>query len=230
MKKAVLFWSGGKDSAMALHKVQQDPSIELIAIITTLNEKYQRISMHGISETILDRQVVQLGIPIIKMWVPNEPDNNLYEEKFLKVCLNLKEKGIDTVIFGDIFLDDLRLYRENLLDQIGLKAYFPLWKIRTKQLIKEFLELGFRTITCCISLKSLDNLWIGRQIDEQFLKQLPEKVDPCGENGEFHTFCYAGPIYREAIPYQTGELLYKPLMIKTKKMDHEDGFLFIDIL
>lgn len=230
MKKAVLFWSAGKDSAMALHKVQQDPDIELIAIITTLNEKYQRISMHGISETILDRQVEQLGIPIIKMWVPNEPDNKLYEEKFLKVCRDQKGKGVDTVIFGDIFLEDLRLYRENLLDQIGLKACFPLWKIPTNQLIEQFFDLGFRALTCCISLKSLDNAWIGRQVDEQFLKQLPETVDPCGENGEFHTFCYAGPIYKEAIPFQTGEIVYKPLLIKSTEKDLDDGFLFMDIL
>jgi len=230
MKKAVLFWSAGKDSAMALYKVQQVPTIEVVAIITTMNEKYQRISMHGISETILDRQVGQLGIPLIKMWVPNEADNNLYEEKFLNVCQNLKGKGIDTVIFGDIFLDDLRLYRENLLSQIGLKAYFPLWKICTKQLLNEFIELGFQAITCCISLKSLDNAWIGKQIDQQFLRQLPTVVDPCGENGEFHTFCYAGPIFNEAIPYQMGELIYKPFIIKSKEKDLGDGFLFLDIL
>lgn len=230
MKKAVLFWSAGKDSAMALYKVQQDSEIEVIAIITTLNEKYQRISMHGISEILLERQVEKLGIPLIKMWVPNEPDNNSYEEKFLKECQNLIEMGIDTIIFGDIFLEDLRLYRENLLNQVGLKAQFPLWKICTKQLLKEFIELGFRAITCCISLKSLDNDWIGKQIDEQFLKLLPVGVDPCGENGEFHTFCYAGPVFKEAVPYKTGELIFKPLMIKSNEKVLDNDFIFIDIL
>lgn len=229
MKQAVLFWSGGKDSALALYHAQQDPGIEIKAIITTLNQQYRRISMHGISEAILDRQVEQLGVPLIKMWVPNEPANNTYEEVLLNICRQLTLDGIDTVIFGDIFLEDLRQYRENLLKPLGLACYFPLWKRPTYQLINEFISLGFQTITCCISTAMLDNSWIGKQIDERFLKELPEGVDSCGENGEFHTFCFAGPIFKKTISYQSGEVIFKPLMIKSGQEEDETGFLFLDI-
>ena len=230
MKQAVLFWSGGKDSAMALYQAQQNPEIEIKAIITTLNQEYCRISMHGIQEAVLDRQVEQLGIPLIKMWIPNEPENNTYEEVLLNTCRQLKSDGIEIVIFGDIFLEDLRQYRENLLKPLGLAAYFPLWKRSTDQLMKEFLSLGFQTVTCCISTAMLDKSWLGKQIDEQFLSDLPQGVDPCGENGEFHTFCYAGPIFKKKIAYQTGEEKFSPLLIKTSEQEHITGFWYIDIL
>ncbi len=230
MKNAVLFWSAGKDSAMALHKVLQDGEINLSALVCTLNKEFKRVSMHGISEQVLDRQVAQLDLPLIKMWVPNEPDNNLYEEIFLETCLNLKNGGTDTIVFGDIFLDDLREYRERLLARVGLKAYFPLWKAPTKQLMNEFVESGFEAITCCLNTGSLDNEWIGRVLDQDFITGLPEAVDPCGENGEFHTFCYAGPIFKNSVPYQTGELVFKPLMIKSGNESVESGFLYMDIL
>lgn len=230
MKQAALFWSAGKDSALALYKVQQDPEIKIKTLVTTLNLEYHRISMHGISEKILDRQVEQLGIPVFKMWVPNEPGNNAYEEIFLKTCQELKSKGIDTIIFGDIYLEDLRQYRESLLDQIGLKAYFPLWKISTDTILKQLVKLGFQAITCCISARSLNKDWIGKQIDKGFIIDLPSEVDPCGENGEFHTFCFAGPIFKKAISWQPGEVIYKPLMINTTQQEEETGFWFLDIL
>ena len=230
MKNAALFWSAGKDSAMALYKVRQDRDINLTAIVCTLNKQYKRVSMHGISENVLDRQCEQLEIPLIKMWVPNEPDNNSYEIIFLETCRELKNKGIDTIIFGDIFLEDLRQYREHLLEQAGLEPYFPLWKIPAELLIQEFFELGFEAITCCVSTRSLNRQWIGRNLDLDFFTDLPFGVDACGENGEFHTFCFAGPVFKHAVPYQTGEVLFKTLMIRSSEVQQENGFLYLDIL
>lgn len=229
MIKAALFWSGGKDSALALYEAKKDPEIEITAIVTTLNLEYRRISMHGISEAMLDKQAAQLEIPLIKMWVPNEPGNNAYETALLNTCQQLSRHGVDTLIFGDIFLDDLRQYRESIMEPLGLKCLFPLWKKPSDQLMNLFLSSGFQTITCCISTAFLDKSWLGKQIDENFIQDLPDNVDPCGENGEFHTFCFGGPVFRESIPFQLGEEIYKPLTIRKSDKVEETGFLFVDI-
>ncbi|SDM57891.1 MJ0570-related uncharacterized domain-containing protein [Daejeonella rubra] len=230
MKKVVLFWSAGKDSAMALHKIQNDENFELLALVTTLNEEYKRVSMHGIPEVILDRQCEALGIPLIKMWVPNQAANDSYEHAFLELCGDLKKKGVEVLAFGDIHLEDLRKYREELVNRGGLKASFPLWEIPTVELMNNFIANGFKAITCCINTGVLSEDWIGRQLDRKFLEDLPEGVDPCGENGEYHTFCFAGPVFKDSIPYQTGELVFKPLKIETAKGESESGFLFLDII
>jgi uncharacterized protein (TIGR00290 family) len=230
MKKVALFWSAGKDSAMALPTIQNDKNIELLALITTLNEEYKRISMHGIPELILDRQCEDLGLPLIKMWVPNQADNDSYELVFLDLCKDLKKKGVEVLAFGDIHLEDLRKYREELVNRGGLKASFPLWKISTVELMNNFIANGFEAITCCINTSVLSEDWIGRQLNNKFLADLPNGVDPCGENGEFHTFCFAGPIFKDPIPYQTGELVFKPLKIGSVKGESESGFLFLDII
>lgn len=230
MKKVVLFWSAGKDSAMALHTILNDENMELVALITTLNEEYKRISMHGIPELILDRQCETLGLPVIKMWVPNKADNDSYELVFLELCRDLKEKGVEVLAFGDIHLEDLRKYREELVNRGGLKAIFPLWKIPTVELMNNFITNGFEAITCCINTGVLSEDWIGRQLDSKFLADLPDGVDPCGENGEYHTFCFAGPVFKYSIPYQTGEIVFKPLKIERLKGESESGFLFLDII
>lgn len=230
MKNAALFWSAGKDSAMALNKIQQDPDFRISFLVCTLNKEYKRVSMHGISENVLQRQTDQLQIPLIKMWVPNEPTNSAYEEIFMGICRELKDKGIDTLVFGDIFLEDLRQYRERLAEEAGLKAYFPLWKIPSELLLKEFIDSGFEAITCCVNSGSLDQNWIGRKLDHDFLSDLPAAVDPCGENGEYHTFCFGGPVFKNIIPFQTGETVFKPLMIQSSREEKESGFLYIDIL
>ncbi|HYK77448.1 MAG TPA: diphthine--ammonia ligase [Daejeonella sp.] len=229
-QKAALFWSGGKDSALALYLARQNPEIEVTTLVCTLNESYRRISLHGIREEVLDRQVAQTGLALMKMWVPDSPDNSVYETELLKIYADLKKQGISLVVYGDIFLEDLRIYREKLLDEVGLKGYFPLWKQETGQLIREFLALGFKTVICCISTDTLTESCLGRLIDNRFLEELPPSVDPCGENGEFHTFCFAGPIFKEEVRFHTGEKHYSALQLKTLKEVKETGFWYLDIL
>jgi uncharacterized protein (TIGR00290 family) len=229
MKKAVLFWSGGKDSAMALHRLKQDPLIEIMGLVTTLNSDFKRISMHGINENVLDRQAEQLGFPIIKMWVSNQPDNNSYEVSFLKTCAHLVEMGVDTLVFGDIFLEDLRMYREDLALKAGLKTYFPLWKSSSIELQKELSDGGFEAITCCVQSDKLGKDWIGKQLNSDFFRKLPQGIDPFGENGEFHTFCYNGSIFRKPVAYETGEVVFRPLQIKQTDRTEDAGFLYLDI-
>ena len=230
MKKVVLFWSAGKDSAMALHNILNDKSFELVALVTSLNQDYKRISMHGIPEQILDLQCEAVGLPVIKMWIPNLPDNNSYEYCFLELCKDLKEKGVEFLAFGDIHLEVLRKYREDLVNQGGLKACFPLWNVPTLKLMNNFIANEFKAITGCINTKILSADWLGRQLDADFVAELPNEVDLCGENGEYHTFCFAGPIFMNSIPYQTGERVFKPLKINSKEGESESGFLFLDII
>ncbi len=212
--KAIFCWSGGKDSALALYKVLQENKYEVIALLTTLNENFKRISMHGVREELLDKQAAEIGLPLIKMYV-SEGTNSEYERTMETLLLQYKAKGITKVIFGDIFLEDLRLYRENNLIKVGLTAEFPLWKRDTKELINEFLEFGFKTITCCVNDGYLGEDKVGAEINAEFIKDLPSNVDPCGENGEFHTFCYDGPIFKKPIQFEVGEKIYRPLEIRT---------------
>ncbi len=229
----VLFWSGGKDSAMALHQLSADPSFEVKALVTTINPNYQRISMHGVPVASLENQAQCIGLPLIKMEV-GESSNTAYEQKLEDVYQTIKTKGIHHIAYGDIFLEDLRDYRDQMLAKCGLKGIYPLWKKNTAQLIKLFLEKKFRTITCCINDGYLDESWLGQEIDQEFLRKLPSPVDPCGENGEFHTFCFDGPIFRQPMKITTGEKVYRKLEIKTTDTQHPPtrtkGFWYIDII
>jgi len=229
--QAALFWSGGKDSAYALyHVLKHYPELEIVLLITTVNAEYKRISMHGVREALLETQAKETGIPLYKMIVANSPSNNVYEDELSRTLNELKERGISHIVFGDIFLEDLREYRLKFLSEHGLEGVFPLWKKDTSQLIQSFLELGFRTITCCISSAFLDEKFVGKEIDAEFLKNLPTNVDPCGENGEFHTFCFDGPIFKNSISYTPGEKVYKPLTINTCHDTQETGFWYIDLM
>lgn len=210
MKKAIFAWSGGKDSSLALHKILQAGDFEVLGLMTTLNKEFKRISMHGVREDLLDIQAASIGIPLVKMWV-EKGTNEEYEKNMEAVLLEYKIKGITHVIFGDIFLEDLKEYRDDNLAKIGLKGYYPLWKEDTKQLVTQFLDNGFKTITCCINDQYLTKAHVGEIITQQWLNKLPSEVDPCGENGEFHTFCYDGPIFSNPIKISTGEKIYKPL-------------------
>ncbi len=212
--KAIFCWSGGKDSSLALYKVQKEKQYTIAYLLTTLNENHKRISMHGVREDLLDEQADSLGIPLLKVWV-REGTNLEYEQQMERTLLNAKSEGVTHVIFGDIFLEDLRAYREENLKKVGLKAVFPLWKLDTRKLIHEFINLGFKTITCCVNDQYLDEEWVGKEIDEQFVSELPAAVDPCGENGEYHSFCYAGPIFKKKIDIAIGEKVYRPLELKT---------------
>lgn len=231
MNKAIFTWSGGKDSALALYKIQQRGDIEVVALLTTLNEQYRRISMHGVREELLEQQAEALGLPLIKMWVEQDSYDE-YEQKMRSLLLEQKSAGVTQVIYGDIFLEDLKQYRDNNLAKVGLEGVYPLWKLNTKDVINEFLALGFKTITCCINDQYLDKAHSGALIDEEWISKLPGKVDPCGENGEFHTFCFDGPNFAEPVLVEVGEKLYKPLdekFIDRTQKDFAEGFWFTDL-
>ncbi len=232
-EKAIFCWSGGKDSALALYKILLEDKFEIVALLTTLNETFNRVSMHGVREELVEQQVASIGLPLIKMYV-KEGTNAEYEKEMEALLLKHKAEGVTKVIFGDIFLEDLRTYRENNLSKVGLKAEFPLWKKNTSELIYEFFSLNFKTITCCVNDAYLNEDKVGAEIDAEFIQSLPETVDPCGENGEYHTFCYDGPIFKTPIKFSIGEKIYKPLEIKNSDCDLENsktkGFWFCDLL
>lgn len=210
MKEQAIFnWSGGKDSAFCLHKILQQQQYDVMCLLTSINEHYQRVSMHGVRAELLEQQAVSIGLPLIKLQMPEMPSMEVYESIMEKTLQELKMKGATTSIFGDIFLEDLRQYREDKLSQLNLKGVFPLWKIPTSQLIRDFIDVGFKAIITCVNEKYLDKSFAGRIIDKEFVDDLPANVDPCGENGEFHTFVYEGPIFQKPISFEKGEIVYK---------------------
>ncbi len=219
MAEDILFcWSGGKDSAMALHALQLVYELRISALLTTVTEEYDRISMHGVRRILLERQAESLGLPLRVVTIPPQCINATYEAR-MKVALDeYVARGVRQVAFGDIFLEDLRAYRENNLAQLGMAGVFPIWKRDTRDLARDFLGLGFRAITVCVDPRVLDPSFAGRELDQSFFDDLPPGVDPCGENGEFHTFVYAGPVFREPIRFQAGETVMR------------DGFCFCDLL
>jgi uncharacterized protein (TIGR00290 family) len=231
--KAIFCWSGGKDSAYCLHKVLTENLFDIKYLLTTINNTFNRISMHGVREELLDRQVESLGIPLLKVRV-TESTNAEYERQMEATLLKAKSQGIDHVIFGDIFLEDLRIYRENNLAKVGMKGIFPLWKMDTTFLINDFIRQRFKTVICCTNDVYLGEEWLGREIDQTFIKQLPVGVDPCGENGEYHTFCYDGPLFKKKIDFTIGEKVYKPLEVKTTDSSPSKitikGFWFCDLM
>ena len=208
-QQAVFHWSGGKDSALALHKVLQNDQYEVLELLTTVSEPHQRISMHGVRVELLDQQAVSLGMPCRKLFLPDTPTMEAYEQLMGATLADLRQRGATVSIFGDIFLEDLRRYREAQLAKLQLQVAFPLWGAPTAELIREFMGLGFKTITTCVNEKYLDQSFVGRVIDEQFLRDLPAHVDPCGENGEFHTFVFDGPLFSHPISFEKGEIVHR---------------------
>jgi uncharacterized protein (TIGR00290 family) len=231
---AIFSWSGGKDSSYALHKVMQEGVYEIKYLLSTFNGNYKRLSMHGVHEILIEAQANSIGIPLIKVYV-YEADNTEYEHQMHTVLSKAKNEDIHHVVFGDIFLEDLRQYREQQMAKIGMLCVFPLWKLDTTWLINDFITQGFKTMLCCINDGYLDKSWCGRVIDEQFIDDLPKTVDACGEHGEFHSYCFAAPIFKYPISVVAGETIYKPLAIKLS--DHPTpikdvgtkGFWFCDI-
>ncbi|MHB8425704.1 MAG: Dph6-related ATP pyrophosphatase [Gammaproteobacteria bacterium] len=201
----ILSWSGGKDSALALHALRQDARYEVKALLTSVNEYYGRISMHGVREALLDAQAASIGLPLHKLWLPQTPSNDEYEQKMRAALEGFKARGIRHVAFGDLFLEDIRRYRKRNLAQVNMECLFPLWQRPTHKLAREFIALGFKAVLCCVDGEALDGGFSGREYDEQLLQQLPSRTDPCGENGEFHTFVYAGPVFKHAIHFTRGE-------------------------
>jgi len=216
--KAILSWSSGKDSAMALYRSLASKQFEVVCLLTTLTEQFRRVSMHGVREELLDRQAESLGITLEKVLIPYPCPNAVYEEKMRNTLSLWKEKGVTHVIFGDLFLEDIRRYREANLSRIDLTPVFPVWGTDTASLAREMLEVGFRAVLTCVDPRKLDGKFAGRQFDISLLGDLPQTVDPCGENGEFHTFVYDGPIFRESIRVEVGQSVLR------------DGFQFADVL
>jgi uncharacterized protein (TIGR00290 family) len=210
VKQSTIFnWSGGKDSAFCLHKILQEDQHEVMCLLTSVSQQYQRISMHGVRVELLEAQAERLGIPLVKLLIPENPSMEVYEEVLTAELKELVAQGATHSMFGDIFLEDLRKYREDQLAKLGLQGVFPLWKIPTDKLIREFIDAGFKTIVTCVNEKFLDKSFAGRIIDHDFLKDLPENVDPCGENGEFHTFVFDGPLFPTPIGIERGEVVYR---------------------
>ncbi|MCX8525816.1 diphthine--ammonia ligase [Chryseobacterium formosus] len=231
--KAIFNWSSGKDSALALYKTLKEDKFEITSLLTSINKEFQRISMHGVHVSLLEKQAESLGLNLIKMELPKEPSMEEYLDLMNKIMNEIKSQGVTYSIFGDIFLEDLRKYREEQLETIGMKAVFPLWKKNTTDLIHEFLDLGFKTIVTCVNETYLDKSFAGRVIDENFIKDLPKNVDPCGENGEFHTFTFDGPIFKNPIDFEIGEVVKKTYPKPKSDENDENGeyiFWFCDLI
>jgi uncharacterized protein (TIGR00290 family) len=208
-EKTVFCWSGGKDSALALHKMLGDDRYRVVSLLTTCNETFGRVSMHGVRLELVQAQARAAGLPLDVVSVAQGSSNDEYERKMSACLLAHKQRGVTNVAFGDIFLEDLRRWREQNLARIGMNGIFPLWKIDTRKVIGEFISLGFRSIVCCVSDAYLDEAALGRSIDWSFIDSLPPDVDPCGENGEFHSFAYAGPVFKHSIDVTIGENVYR---------------------
>jgi len=208
-EKVLVSWSGGKDSAQALWEVQKAGTYEIAALLTTVTEAYDRVSMHGVRRTLLAEQARALGLPLEEVFISPNANNQEYEARMEEVLCRHHENGVRAVVFGDIFLEDIRQYREQHLARIGMCGLFPLWKRNTRELMRTFLALGFRAVVVCVDLKVLDASFAGRVIDERFLNDLPSSVDPCGENGEFHSFVFDGPIFQKPVPFVKGEVVIR---------------------
>lgn len=209
MKKVICSWSGGKDSAMALHELQKSRAYEVLGLLTVVTKDYGRISMHGVREELLESQAAVLDLPIIKIYITKNSDNKEYELRMKDVLMRYKELGAEAVVFGDIFLEELKRYREERLHEVDMEGIFPIWKRDTKELANSFIDLGFKTIITCVDTKFLDRRFSGRLFNKQFLSELPPSVDPCGENGEFHSFVFDSQIFRDEIRYELRETVLR---------------------
>lgn len=212
-----LSWSGGKDSALALQALRDELGVEPHALVTTVTSSYDRISMHGVRRSLLERQARGLGIPLVEVVIPPGCPNTVYEQRWIEAFASAHLAGVDEVAFGDLFLEDVRRYREALLAREGKRGLFPLWGRNTTRLAHEFVTTGFRAKLVCVDPKQLDGSFAGREYDDRLLADLPAEVDPCGERGEFHTFVYAGPGFSEPIGCRVGDVVER------------DGFVFCDL-
>jgi uncharacterized protein (TIGR00290 family) len=209
VQKVILSWSGGKDSAIAFIELSRDPRYKIGSLLTTVTAGYDRVSMHGIRVSLLEEQANSLGLPLIKVTIPQGSSNEQYESAMRKILTRAQADGVTAVAFGDLFLEDIRRYREEKLTQVGMKAVFPIWKRDTRELANSFLKAGFKAFLVCVDSKFLNRSFAGRAFDESLLADLPHDVDPCGENGEFHTFVHAGPIFNRPVLVRLGEIVLR---------------------
>ena len=215
--KAFVSWSSGKDSAFALHEAR-GAGMEIAGVLTTINETYDRVAMHGVRNALLDRQIAALGVPAIKVPIPSPCTNEIYEARMENACAAIKTAGIHRIVFGDLFLEDIRAYRVEKLTAAGMEPIFPLWRRDTAQLAREMIASGLVAHVACLDPQKIARSFAGRTFDEAFLRDLPAGIDPCGENGEFHTVVTAGPMFAAPIPVMCGETVER------------DGFVFTDVI
>ena len=216
MKHILLSWSSGKDSAWALHLLRRNPAVEVCGLLTTLNMEFDRVAMHGTRRSVLEAQARAAGLPLWIVPLPWPCSNEHYEARMAEVCRRAVAEHIDAVAFGDLFLADIRAYRERQLAPTGLEPLFPLWEIPTDLLARQMIAGGLRARLACVDTKQLDPGFAGREFDAELLRGLPAEIDPCGERGEFHTCVYAGPMFSAPLPIQSGEVVLR------------DGFAFAD--
>jgi uncharacterized protein (TIGR00290 family) len=218
LKKVLLSWSSGKDSAWTLHVLRQRGDVEVAGLLTTINTNFQRVAMHGTRYELLQAQARSAGLPLWEVPLPWPCSNDVYEDAMTAACTSAVQKGITAIAFGDLFLEDVRRYREDRLHGTGLEPMFPILGRNTHELIREMLDAGLRARIVCVDPAKLSGEFIGCDLDEEALRRFPAGVDPCGENGEFHTFAYAGPMFSEPIAIESGECVTR------------DGFLFADLV
>jgi len=216
--KTLLSWSSGKDSAWSLHVLRTRQDAEVVGLLTTINEAYSRVAMHAVRVELLEAQAKAVGLPLWKIPIPSPCSNAEYEAAMLAAIQRAKAEAIDTFAFGDLFLEEIRRYREECLRGTGISPLFPIWASPTRELVREMIDAGLRARVTCVDPKQLPASFVGREFDAQFLADLPPNVDPCGERGEFHTFAYDGPMFRYPVPVQLGEIVER------------EGFVFADLL
>jgi uncharacterized protein (TIGR00290 family) len=217
----VMSWSGGKDSVMALHQLFRTADYEVVELMATVSEEYRRVSHHGVREELLDEQATAIGIPLAKVYLPSGNSggcsNEVYEAIMNRVMNGYKARGVNIVAFGDLFLEDLRAWREANLAKAGMCGLFPIWKRNTTELAHEMIRLGYKAYLSCVE-PTVGSGFVGRLYDEKFLSELPSTIDPCGENGEFHSFVFDGPIFAKPVAVEVGELVTR------------DGRFYADLL
>ena len=209
VEKVLFTWSGGKDSALALYEIVNAGDYEIAALLTTVTEDYDRVSMHGVRTALLEQQAQSLRLHLEKVYISRDSSSEQYEVRMGETLLRYRSRGVSSVVYGDIFLEDVRKYREDNLSRARMKGLFPLWGRDTAELARTFIDLGFKAVITCVDSDALGKEFAGREYDGRFLSELPAYVDPCGENGEFHSFVYKGPIFRESIQYKKGKVVLR---------------------
>lgn len=216
--KAFVSWSSGKDSAFALHEARRLGLADVVGVLTTITEPYDRVAMHGVRTAVLDRQISALGLPCVKVPLPNACTNEIYESRMAGAIAEIRSHGVEHMVFGDLFLEDIRAYREEKLASAGMEGIFPLWRRDTRKLAHEMIESGIVAHLVCVDPRKLDRRFAGRRFTAAVLEEFPPDVDPCGENGEFHTVVSDGPMFDAAIDVEIGATVER------------DGFIFADVL
>jgi uncharacterized protein (TIGR00290 family) len=216
---ALVSWSGGKDCSLALYEIQKSGEYEVAALLTTVTKDYDRITMHGVRRELVEEQAKAIGFPLHEIFISKNVSDKEYDRIMEMEMKALKEEGVSSVVFGDIFLEDVRRYREENLSKVSMRAVFPLWKRNSRGLVGDFIKLGFKAVVVCVDSNTLTKDHVGRMVDEEFLKELSNDVDPAGENGEYHTFVFDGPIFRRRVKFKKGKIVFR-----------ENRFYYMDLM